>query len=187
MKKLLKQFGIASYIIYFLVFVFIATPFFNWRYAGDHGFGSWLAFGELIGTAKAAIWPYYCVTGFASKGNGVAARNDLHYTNSKRACDEALTIVIQFGGVTTLPPKQASDVVQLLQASVTEAELVNDSFLQRVHPDFATQYHDNYIASLRTLADAIQTGDQVKQISATANYNHFSEWMAAHAKELKFP
>jgi hypothetical protein len=187
MKKAFKSIGFAVLYIYFLAFLLIATPYFNWRYARQHGFGSWLAFGEIIATAKAAIWPYYAVAGFGRGRSSTETRSDQHYTNSKRACDEALRVVIRFGGVTTLPPKEASDVAQLLQAAVTEAELVDDAYLERVHPEFRRRYREEYISSLRALADGVRTGDQVKQISATATYNSFSEWMSVHTKELKFP
>ena len=123
----------------------------------------------------------------SSARNPVESRSDLHYTNSKRACDQALTVVIKFGGATALPAKEAADVVQLLKASITEAELVKDSYLQQVHPAFVKRYKEDYIASLQSLAEAIRTGDKVKQMTASAKYNNFSEWMSAHAKELRFP
>ena len=187
MKKTFKSIGFAVFYTYFLAFLFIATPYFNWRYAKEHGFGSWLVFGEVIATAQAVIWPYYVVAGFGSGRSSDEARSDQHYINSKRACDEALRLVIRFGRVSSLPPKEASDVAQLLQAAVTEAELVGDSYLRRIHPEFGRRYRDDYIGSLRTLAEGVKAGDQVKQISATAKYNSFYEWMADHGKELKFP
>lgn len=187
MKKTFKSISFAVFYIYFLAFVLIATPYFNWRYARQHGFASWVVFGEIIATAKAAIWPYYAVVSFDSGRSNADTRSDQHYTNSKRACDEALRVVIRFGGVTTLPPKEVSNVAQLLQAAVTEAELVDDAYLERVHPEFRPRYQGDYIGSLRLLADGVRAGDRIKQISATATYNSFSEWMSAHAKELKFP
>jgi hypothetical protein len=131
--------------------------------------------------------PDHAGSRFGSERSNVEARSDLHYINSKHDCDEALRVVIRFGGVTELPSKEASDVAELLQASVTEAELVKDSYLQQVHPEFVRRYKDDYIASLRSLAEAVRTGNLVKQISASATYNRFSDWMSSHANELKFP
>jgi hypothetical protein len=148
---------------------------------------SWLAFGEVIATAKSVIWPYYAVVGFGLGRSSGDARTDLHFANSRRASNEALNLIDRFGGVTELPPKEASDVVRLLQASVTEAELVDDSYLKQVHPEFLRRFRDEYTGSLRDLADGIRTGDQVKQISAGTAYNSFSDWVHTHAKELKFP
>lgn len=185
MKKKFRTIGFAVYYIYIGI-ALVATPYFNWRYAVEHGFGSWLLFGEVIATAKAAIWPYYAVAALARRAN-VEARLDVDFANSRRASHEALSIINRFGGITELPPNEASQVVRLLQASVTEAELVDDSYLQRVHPEFLRRFRDEYTRSLRDLADGIRTGDQAKAISGAANYNSFSEWVSTHAKELKFP
>lgn len=187
MKKIFKNVGLAVFYIYLLAFSFIATPYFNWRYAKEHGFRSWLVFGEVIATAKAAIWPYYVAASFGPGRSSADARTDVHFANSRRASHEALNVISRFGGVTELPPKEASDVAQLLQASVTEAELVEDTYLQQVHPEFLRRFREDYTGSLRNLADGIRTGDRVKQISAAAAYNNFSEWVSTHAKELKFP
>lgn len=39
--------------------LFIATLYFNWLYANEHGFWAWLLFGEIIATLKAFLWPIY--------------------------------------------------------------------------------------------------------------------------------
>ncbi|MBI4190996.1 MAG: hypothetical protein HY525_10720 [Betaproteobacteria bacterium] len=36
-----------------------AVPYFNWRYAQEHGFVRWLLLGELIATGKGVAWPYF--------------------------------------------------------------------------------------------------------------------------------
>ena len=142
---------------------------------------------EVIATAKSLIWPYYAVVGFGSGRSSTETRSDVHYLNSKRACKEAFTIVNRFDSVTTLPPKEASQAAQLLKAAVTEAELVDNAYLQRVHPEFLRRYRDEYIGSLRSYAESVRTGDQVRLISAQATYNSFVEWMNAHSKDLNFP
>jgi hypothetical protein len=78
-------------------------------------------------------------------------------------------------------------VAQLLETAVTEAELVDDTYLQRVHPEFLRRYREDYIGSLRSFADGFRTGDEAKLIPATATYNNFVEWESTHAKDLKFP
>jgi hypothetical protein len=98
-----------------------------------------------------------------------------------------LKIISRFGGVSELPPKEALDVAQLLQAAVTEADQVEDAYLQKVHPEFLRRFRDEYTGSLRNFADGIRERDRAKQISAAAAYNKFSEWAAAHKTELKFP
>jgi hypothetical protein len=40
----------------------VSFLYFNWSYAQQNGFTKWLLLGEIVPTAKAAIWPYlsYC-------------------------------------------------------------------------------------------------------------------------------
>lgn len=186
MKKALRTIALTLLYIYIGVAIFVAFPYSNWRYAKEHGFGRWLVFGEVVATIKATIWPYYAMVGIGPGRSGSDASIDLHFANSRRASHEALKVIDQFGGVTELPPNAASNVVRLLQSSVTEAELAEDSYLQQVHPEFLQRFREDYTGSLRNLADGIRTGDRVKQISAAAAYNNFSEWVSSHAKEMNF-
>ncbi|HBJ87992.1 MAG TPA: hypothetical protein DDZ88_29875 [Verrucomicrobiales bacterium] len=69
MQKNIQRTAAGIFHVYFLVFILIATPYFNYRYAKEHSYGAWLAFGAVAATAKAAIWPYYFVTDFTSRGS----------------------------------------------------------------------------------------------------------------------
>jgi hypothetical protein len=52
----------------------IFVPYYNWQYAKDHGFVSWLLFGQIAPTAKALVWPYFVFfadrSANTSKGDG---------------------------------------------------------------------------------------------------------------------
>ncbi|MEO2031099.1 MAG: hypothetical protein ABGZ35_03335, partial [Planctomycetaceae bacterium] len=37
--------------------------YFNWQYANNHGFVSWLFLGGVTSTAKAFAWPYFALAG----------------------------------------------------------------------------------------------------------------------------
>jgi hypothetical protein len=45
--------------VYLALAGFIFTPYFNWQYAKEHGFVSWLFFGEIVPTLKALFWPFF--------------------------------------------------------------------------------------------------------------------------------
>ncbi len=176
MRKTLTNMALGVLTIYSLASVFVASPYFNWRYATEHGFASWLCLGEVVATATAAVWPYYAVMSLGGGRDSPDTHTDPHFANSRRASYEALKIISRSGGVTQLARKDESDVIQLLQASVTEAELVEDTYLQQVHPEFQRRFREDYTGSLRSLADGIQTGNQAKLIAAAATYNNFSDW-----------
>lgn len=186
MKKTLAT--ICSILFYIYgVSLIIAVPYFNWRYAKDHGFGSWLVFGEVVATAKAVVWPYYVAVGSSAGGSSADANTDVHFANSMGACHEAVGIMDRFNSVGELPASEASRVVQLLDVAVTEAELVEDAYLQQVHAEFPRRFREEYTGSLRNLADGIRTGDRTRQVLAAIAYNNFSEWAKTHAEEMTYP
>lgn len=39
--------------------VMIMATYYNWKYAVEHGFISWVFWGEIIATLKAVIWPFF--------------------------------------------------------------------------------------------------------------------------------
>ena len=61
MKKLLQKIGLMIWYAYFVI-TMLTIPVFNWRYAQEHGFVSWLFLGEVVATFKAVVWPYYAFT-----------------------------------------------------------------------------------------------------------------------------
>jgi hypothetical protein len=52
-----------KFIMFFAVLygisVAVFTLYFNWIYANEHGFWSWLIFGEIIATFKGFAWPFF--------------------------------------------------------------------------------------------------------------------------------
>lgn len=183
----LAKHGLFSVLSLYFITVVLAIPYFNWQYAKKNGFLSWLFFGEVVATAKAVVWPYYAFAGQVSAAEDSHDRAEGHFANSRRASHEALTIVSRFDGVMALPAKEIAEVVKLLEASVAEAELVDDSFLDKVHPEFRQRFREEYTASLRNLAHGLQASDKVKLILAVSTYNSFSDWASSHNDELKFP
>lgn len=60
--KLLKILQVSArgvFYIYFLSVILVFAPYYNWQFARDHGFVSWIFFGEFVPTGKALVWPYF--------------------------------------------------------------------------------------------------------------------------------
>ncbi|HEY8659266.1 MAG TPA: hypothetical protein VIL78_09520, partial [Hanamia sp.] len=70
-------------LILYLYFIpmMIAIPYHNWIYAREHGFGKWLAFGELIATGKGIIWPYYFFSKKDKENNFTHFSKSIEYAN----------------------------------------------------------------------------------------------------------
>jgi hypothetical protein len=46
--------------------VFIAVPYYNWKYARQHTFRDWLIWGEIAPTVEGFGWPYFALRGAKS-------------------------------------------------------------------------------------------------------------------------
>jgi len=83
MKRAVQKAALVIWSVYIVVAI-LSAPLFNWRYAREHGVWSWLCFGEIVATAKAAIWPYYAITALG----GRAGSGDTAMTSKERAFAE---------------------------------------------------------------------------------------------------
>lgn len=44
-----------------MVGFFVATFYFEWQYAHEHGFWAWLWFGEIVALFKAFVWELFFI------------------------------------------------------------------------------------------------------------------------------
>ncbi len=49
----------------YMLAAMVIVPYLNWQYAQEHGFVSWLLFGEVVATAKGLAWPYFVAPRFS--------------------------------------------------------------------------------------------------------------------------
>ena len=59
LTKILKTSAATVISLYFLSVFLVFVPYYNWQFWRDHGFASWIFFGELAPTGKALVWPYF--------------------------------------------------------------------------------------------------------------------------------
>lgn len=164
--------------------LFAMVPYYNWRYANEHGFVKWLFFGEVIATAKSVIWPYFVF--IAPPKSSAISSNERYYTNSKKACDEAMKIIVKAGDVSRLASDDKPKVVNLLEIAIAEADKLSLEYLQQVHPKFPEIYEQNYKKAIRLLINGFKTDDTSSVLAGAYGYNEFAEWMQRNNKDLKF-
>src|SRR4051812_32575254 len=108
-RSLLRSIFQAAFSIYFFLAVVVFAPYFNWRYAHDHGFVSWLCLGEAIPTAKALVWPF-----FLDRGNGTAK----HFVQAVKYHNEAVRIVKGGRALTTVPDSDIKEILRYLNLAL---------------------------------------------------------------------
>jgi hypothetical protein len=176
--------------IYMFVAILIFAPYYNWQYAKDNGFASWLLLGEIVPTAKAMIWPYYV---FFNKTKTIEwtkteEENLRHLTSSFHARAAAFDIMSS-KNASTITAADVALVVNLDKTALSESQLVTDNVLDKIHPDFQRHFNDEYKTSIflqsQFLDGTRSTDDVFNQANDLAN--KWADWYESHSKEFHFP
>lgn len=181
MKKILV-YVLAGIVGLYLTSLAVMTPYYNWQYAKEHGFIEWLFLGEIVATLKSAAWPYFVF--FPDLGSPASSPDERHYVYSKKACDEAMIIIVKTGNVTRLSSEDKAKVADLLGLAIAEANRVQLTYLQKIHPQFPEMYEKNYKYAISLLIHGFRTDNTPLVLAGAYRYNGFAEWMQAHAKDL---
>jgi hypothetical protein len=175
----------------YLLSLSVFVPYFNWTHDRDHGLLQWVLFGEVVASAKAVLWPYFVFgrpgVKDATDFNPTDRESNWHYTNSKKACDEALLIIVKRGDVAELTRDEANEVVRLRRLAISKGQFVEPGYLQRVHHELPRKYREEYLKAFQMLAEGLESNNRAFTLAGTYGYNEFAEWMKDNRKGLKFP
>jgi hypothetical protein len=173
--------GQAVFLLYFGLVGFVFVPYYNWQYAREHGFVDWLFFGEIVPTAKAAVWPYFV---FLSKGDDQThslghLRKSIEYRN------EAVRMVNK--GSRVLYDQDMQRPVALVRQALAEARLVDAEVLDRRYEDFASHFRDEYLRGLQLFIESFEQGDTLKSLDSRLLLRAWGNWyqsnLVKHAEE----
>jgi len=183
MKKIFGNILVGIFALYFMS-LSVMTPYFNWQYAKEHGFIKWLFLGEIVATLKSTAWPYFIF--FSNHDSQTTSPDERHYVNSKKACDEAMKIIVKIGDVTRLSSEYKTKVIGLLELAIAEANLVHIDYLQKVHLEFPQMYDQKYKYAITLLIVGLRTDDTQLILAGAYGYNEFAEWMQSPSNDLSF-
>jgi len=176
--------------VYFIGTV-ISVPYFNWCYARDNGFVSWLFFGEIVATAQATIWPVYALSG-DSKPNWTdeEKENITHFERMSDAMQQSARVVNAgpSGKASVMATEDARAIVSLHALALKEAKLVDINMLGKAHPDLPTHFQEELLPFLQTMnrvhAGRASINDQIK---AHALLDSWADWFNANRSDIKIP
>ncbi len=182
MKNLWQNIFTCVIYLYIMVAAIVFVPYYNWNYAKTHGFVKWICFGEVVATAKAAVWPYYVFS--STPVNRYDSPDDNHFRNSKKAFDEALMIVDKVGDVSKLPSDLKAKFADLLRLAIAEANQVQPLYLQKAHLDYPNMYEKKYKYGMSVMLQGIETDNTALVLEGAYACNEFSDWIHAHKSEF---
>ncbi|MBI5447053.1 MAG: hypothetical protein HY900_38280 [Deltaproteobacteria bacterium] len=183
MRKLFGKVALGVLGVYLLSLI-IMIPYYNWKHVKEHGFLRWLAFGEVVATAKGIAWPYFALV--ARPDTPGMSADQRHYLSSKDASNEAIDVIANAGDLQSLNAEQRSRVMELLRRAIEEAGKVQPAFLRKVHPEMPHLYETKYKASIELLERGLRTNNMTMMTAGGNAYNEFAAWVHAHEKELVF-
>jgi hypothetical protein len=169
----------------------IAVPYFNWCYARDKGFVSWLFFGEIVATAQAMIWPVYAWSSDSKPDWTDEERENItHFERMSNAMQQCGRIVNSgpSGNVPVMPPGDARAIASLHALALKEANLVDPAVLAKAHPDLPAHFQGELLPFLQTM-DRVHSGRSslADQLEARRLFDEWVDWFNANRTDIKIP
>lgn len=166
-----------------------AVPYFNWQYARDNGFVSWLFLGEVVGTAKGIVWPYFAVRARtpAHSWNDDEKENARHIFAAADASQAATRLGNAGPAYSTIPTATINEIQRLRNLALAESLLVRDEVLEKASPGMSKLWHEKYQRSLELQIRAFDHADAPSEMAGSALFNEWIEWLNANRKNIRIP
>jgi len=185
-----KRTGCAA-VIRFIVGIYVfgimlSATYFNWTFARDNGFWTWLLLGEVVPTAKALIWPYYV---FAPSqptpqndrpalGQGAPKGVQMFFV----AMDALLEADERPNGI--VPEANLRRVEVLLKRVIDASAKADREELNAIYPGWGDHFFDDAVAHARFMVQAIETRDGDAATRATAAFLRWQNWWKANQAKV---
>jgi hypothetical protein len=181
---------------YLAITGFIFMPYHNWRYAREHGFLSWIFFGELSASARALAWPYFV---FVHASNSATAdpladwtplekANSKHFLLSVQADLQSIQLARERMS-TPLSSGERNEILALKETALQEARLVTPVTLRKIHPDLPRHLNSEYIPGLEYRIRHLRSsgGDEEAERKGIALLDSWADWFNANKDAILIP
>ena len=166
-----------------------AVPYFNWRYAREHGFVSWILLGEVVATGEGIAWPYFV---FRPREPSVTWTDDekesiRHFFASMEATQAATRLGNAGPPYSTISESTMGEIQRLRRRALQEAVLVPDDVLEKAMPGMSALWREKHQRGLELQIQAVDKGDISAEIAGSALHNEWVEWINASRERIRIP
>lgn len=112
-------------------------------------------------------------------------RSGNYYYASQRDNREATRIINRAGEVFSVGEKEK--VIKLTDDALTNARMVQDSFLDKVHPQFKAHYRNEFQAALVLARRNLNSPDAKTAHRAEELFSAFVDWYNANRDDIHMP
>lgn len=79
------------------------------------------------------------------------------------------------------------NIIAKINHAVSEASMVSDQALRKIHPMLPTQFREKYQAGLSSIARGLANGEKEEMARGTELYGEFKSWGMKHAEKFTYP
>jgi hypothetical protein len=166
--------------------VILCGTYFNWTFARDNGFVTWLLLGQVVPTAKALIWPYYALTSSSSTTYKSGSALPPNVPQSVRSFFSGIDALLEADqrpdGIT--PEANLQRVGPILRRVVAAGEQTDRQDLNSIYPGWGDHFLDDAVAHARFMVQAIDASDHDAVTRATAAFLRWQEWWNVHQQDV---
>ena len=135
-----------SVVVVYMVGLTCAFPYYNYKYANEHGFLSWIFFGEIVPTFKSVVWPYYFIESLATKkvSNAWTAEERNSAINAYESINAYLRAATSFNNK-NLNTQEASKIsLDSLNSALISINKADSRLLSKVHKELPRRIEEEY-------------------------------------------
>lgn len=181
-----------SYSISFPLFVYFAgvmlsTPYYNWQYAKQNGFVSWLFLGEIRATLKAGAWPLYAFE--SDKKSEWSAEERSNATSFFLSFDIYQKVLKDSNEPAFIENISSNMPLALtkLKSALNESKTVRDDVLEKMVPGMSKSWRDLYQKGLELQIQGWETKDRDMIKRSNALINDWGQWYNSNLSKFKMP
>jgi hypothetical protein len=188
MKPIIRVLG-AAWAVY-LVGALLSMPYFNWRFAQEHGFSEWFFFGELVPSAQAFGWPYYAVQSLHSPSHppwtASEVENAKHFVRSMELDAEGSKVSAGKNPF-DLDERMKLDFMRSKVEALAEAQQVDNAVLEKALPGLSAAYRAKFEGGLDRQVRGLMNDDEAAYGVGTVLHNDWVDWRAANDDKIFIP
>jgi hypothetical protein len=177
--------------LYFLT-IAIAVPYYNWQYANQHGLLAWLAFGELVPTAKALVWPYFALHKEQKERERIESLsprqiNEMNLMSVRRAIDAAQQgnyIINSRKSDASLTPDQIEKSIDFYLQSLQSADTTDEELLNKLYPEFGTRFKRDFCEGERLFVSGIRNRNRDDLIKSRQIDQAWQDWYMTNRERI---
>jgi hypothetical protein len=190
LKKLKKAASAIGGVLFALYMggVIASVPYFNWKYASEHGFVKWLFFGEIVPTMKAVVWPYFAFAPTKKPHwSDEEKQNATHYFLSTESAKSATMLGNNGPASSLVTPTTFKEMLRLRKFAVQEALLVRDDVLEKAYAGMSKPFREKYQRGLQLQIRAVEQNEPSSEFTGSNLHDEWVDWFNAHRSEIRFP